>query len=327
MRTRTRHSRRDDPRRRHCECTARVHARRVRFDTTSASSSRVLNRSRDSSLEGARARAHRPAASTPTQQSLVGFGGAFRRNRRSASYNARSSAPTRFGVRGERSALSTPRTRGPTHERVAARRVDRRVGTPAIGAGARNVDCVDNARPMPDLDASHDVQRARGEHRAPSRYRQVKKFRRDAFLAAPRRVRATFRRHEHSRTGSRYRCDASAQRLRRFSLATITAPRHHRKSRKVSRCVAGARAQGPGSPAWQPRADSNRRFRLERAASWAARRRGQGPDQKVRQLGGEDSNLQQQGQNLPCCRLHHPRMGSSRVRRTGCGSRASIATQ
>jgi hypothetical protein len=29
----------------------------------------------------------------------------------------------------------------------------------------------------------------------------------------------------------------------------------------------------------------------------------------LEKLGGEDSNPQLQGQNLPCCRLHHPRMG------------------
>ncbi len=29
----------------------------------------------------------------------------------------------------------------------------------------------------------------------------------------------------------------------------------------------------------------------------------------ARKLGGEDSNPQLQGQNLPCCRLHHPRIG------------------
>jgi hypothetical protein len=36
------------------------------------------------------------------------------------------------------------------------------------------------------------------------------------------------------------------------------------------------------------------------------------------QLGGEDSNPQLQGQNLPCCRLHHPRTGGVIV--TGAGN-------
>ena len=84
-----------------------------------------------------------------------------------------------------------------------------------------------------------------------------------------------------------------------------------------------ARALLPGSPERIRTAASALRGRrpgpLDDGARW--------PDQRIRQLGGEDSNLQQQGQNLPCCRLHHPRMGRSRVRQTGCGSRASIATR
>jgi hypothetical protein len=35
------------------------------------------------------------------------------------------------------------------------------------------------------------------------------------------------------------------------------------------------------------------------------------PQRKERWLGGEDSNPQWQGQNLLCCRLHHPRTGEA----------------
>ena len=44
------------------------------------------------------------------------------------------------------------------------------------------------------------------------------------------------------------------------------------------------------------------------SASEVCRSRNERPSGRS-QLGGEDSNPQLQGQNLPCCRLHHPRMG------------------
>jgi hypothetical protein len=106
---------------------------------------------------------------------------------------------------------------------------------------------------------------------------------------------------------------------------TEIAPRNARESHakpNIEEPGPTARALLRGSPERIRTAASALRGRrpgpLDDGAGWPAR--------EIRQLGGEDSNLQQQGQNLPCCRLHHPRMGDSRVRRTGCGSRASIAT-
>ena len=77
----------------------------------------------------------------------------------------------------------------------------------------------------------------------------------------------------------------------------------------------------------QPRADSNCRYRLERAASSATRRRGQISCQSRRggrccELGGEDSNPQRQDQNLLCCRLHHPRRSVHDSGRVSSGSQA-----
>ena len=80
----------------------------------------------------------------------------------------------------------------------------------------------------------------------------------------------------------------------------------------------------------EPRADSNRRFRLERAASWAAKRRGRGRYQMVActavaASSGGELNPQRQGQNLSCCRLHHPRRVPPDERTGPLGASSAVA--
>ena len=57
---------------------------------------------------------------------------------------------------------------------------------------------------------------------------------------------------------------------------------------------------------WTSQPDSLELLASERRSGAGCRKRAA---LRPLQLGGEDSNPQLQGQNLPCCRLHHPRMG------------------
>jgi hypothetical protein len=133
--------------------------------------------------------------------------------------------------------------------------------------------------------------------------------------------------------------------FRRFSAPRSTLGERLRDDRDAS--TRDAR-RGPGSRASRPgrcsarnaettlRAVGGSPEQIRTAVSALRGRRPRPLDDGAVGLGGEDSNPQRQGQNLLCCRLHHPRRcgqpsgSTSRRRRRGgsrAGQRASVSAR
>ena len=82
----------------------------------------------------------------------------------------------------------------------------------------------------------------------------------------------------------------------------------HRAEPSHARCANSrpGTTNGPPRPK-TPRAVCGSPEQIRTAVSALRGRRPRPLDDGAVELGGEDSNPQRQGQNLLCCRLHHPR--------------------
>jgi hypothetical protein len=133
--------------------------------------------------------------------------------------------------------------------------------------------------------------------------------------------------------------------FRRFSAPRSTlgerCPRRPRREHPRRATWSGSRASRPGRRSARNvettlRAVGGSPEQIRTAVSALRGRRPRPLDDGAVGLGGEDSNPQRQGQNLLCCRLHHPRRcgqpsgSTSRRRRRGgssAGSGASVSAR